>query len=322
MARKLASIVEIESCEPIPDTDRLSVATMKGKGYGSMCSRKCIYRENGKIKIPVNQTFPMQGKDYDVPKWASSGCFHKGHRRRRHDCYGAIYMIMHEKSGMAYIGQTTRKIPDRVGYSIRSALERKNGLKNTRLSIAIRQHGIESFSVWELSRHYSREELDNAEKDAIKKYSTNRFAGFNLESGGKRGFTHHRKSKEKMSVSRTGAGNGRYGKPVSEETRRKIGFANSGERSAWKGKKHTADELRRIGESNREYFRLHPERADAISARRKKKVICRDTGEVFESLASAANHFGVSGGSISTVCSGKRDKVKGFHFGYYKENGK
>ena len=32
MSRKLASIVEIESCEPIPDTERLSVATMKGKG--------------------------------------------------------------------------------------------------------------------------------------------------------------------------------------------------------------------------------------------------------------------------------------------------
>ena len=33
MSRKLASIVEIESCEPIPDTDRLSVAMMKGKGW-------------------------------------------------------------------------------------------------------------------------------------------------------------------------------------------------------------------------------------------------------------------------------------------------
>lgn len=156
MARKLASIVEIESCEPIPDTERLSVATMKGKGYGSMCSRKCIYQENGKIKIPVNQTFPMQGKDYDVPKWASSGCFHKGHRRRRHDCYGAIYMIMHEKSGMAYIGQTTQLIPVRVGCSIHSAFTKNHGLYNTRLSCALREYGIESFSVWELSRHFTK----------------------------------------------------------------------------------------------------------------------------------------------------------------------
>lgn len=39
MARKLASIVEIESCDPIPDTERLSVATMKGKGWKVVTSR-------------------------------------------------------------------------------------------------------------------------------------------------------------------------------------------------------------------------------------------------------------------------------------------
>ena len=39
MARKLASIVEIESCDPIPDTERLSVATMKGKGWKVVTGR-------------------------------------------------------------------------------------------------------------------------------------------------------------------------------------------------------------------------------------------------------------------------------------------
>lgn len=319
MSRKLASIVRIKSCDPIPDTERLSVATMEGKGYESGCSRKCIYRENGKIKIPVNQTVPMQGKDYDVPKGASLGCFHKGHRGRRHDCYGAIYMIMHEKSGMAYIGQTIRKIPDRVGYSIRSALEGKNGLKDTKLSMAIREFGIEAFSVWELSRHFSKEELDKAEKDTIKKYSTNKFAGFNLESGGKRGFTHHRISKEKMSLSRTGAGNGRYGKLVSEETRRRIGYANSGERSAWKGKKHTTDELRRIGESNREYYRLHPERALAISIRRSKPVRCIETGKVYKSQIAAEQELGLKSGAVCLSCKNPNRTCKGFHFGYYNK---
>lgn len=39
MSRKLASIVEIESCEPIPDTDRLSVAKMTGKGWRVVTGR-------------------------------------------------------------------------------------------------------------------------------------------------------------------------------------------------------------------------------------------------------------------------------------------
>lgn len=39
MARKLASIVQIASCDPIPDTDRLSVATMVGKGWKVVTAR-------------------------------------------------------------------------------------------------------------------------------------------------------------------------------------------------------------------------------------------------------------------------------------------
>lgn len=50
--RKLASIVEIESCEPIANADRLSVATMKGKGWKVVTGRDefkpgnmCVYFE-------------------------------------------------------------------------------------------------------------------------------------------------------------------------------------------------------------------------------------------------------------------------------------
>ena len=37
--RKLASIAEIASCDPIPDTERLSVATMAGKGWRVVTGR-------------------------------------------------------------------------------------------------------------------------------------------------------------------------------------------------------------------------------------------------------------------------------------------
>lgn len=39
MSRKLASIVRIKSCDPIPDTERLSVATMEGKGWRVVTGR-------------------------------------------------------------------------------------------------------------------------------------------------------------------------------------------------------------------------------------------------------------------------------------------
>lgn len=281
--------------------------------------RELIHRVNGKIKIPVNLTFPMQGKDYDVPEWAKGMEFHKGGKRLRHDCYGAIYMIFHEGDGRAYIGQTTQPINQRVGATLYSALHKINGLYNTKISEAIRQFGIESFSVWELSRHYSKEELNRAERESIKKFSTNKFAGFNSESGGKSGFTVNARSRMKMSISREGERNGRYGKPVLEETRRKIGLANGGDRSAWKGKKHSLAEKEKIGKSNREYYRLHPERALAISIRRKKKVHCIETGEIFDSLNAAAAKIGATNGGISQVCSGKKLTCKGLHFQYYKQ---
>ena len=52
MSRKLASVVEIESCEPIPETERLSVVKMVGKGWQVVVGRDefkkgdlCVYFE-------------------------------------------------------------------------------------------------------------------------------------------------------------------------------------------------------------------------------------------------------------------------------------
>ena len=39
MSRKLASIVTIASCDPIPDSDNLSVAKMAGKGWNVVTQR-------------------------------------------------------------------------------------------------------------------------------------------------------------------------------------------------------------------------------------------------------------------------------------------
>ena len=64
MARKLASIVEIEKCEPIPNTDRLSVATMKGKGWQVVVGRDefkpgslCVYFEIDSFLNPNDERY-------------------------------------------------------------------------------------------------------------------------------------------------------------------------------------------------------------------------------------------------------------------------
>jgi RNA ligase (TIGR02306 family) len=62
--RKLASIVEIATCDPIPDTDRLSVATMKGKGWQVVVGRNefkpgdlCVYFEIDSFLDPNDERY-------------------------------------------------------------------------------------------------------------------------------------------------------------------------------------------------------------------------------------------------------------------------
>jgi len=64
MARKLASIVEIESCDPIPDTERLSVATMKGKGWKVVTGRDEFHRGDLAVYFEIDSYLPSEDERY------------------------------------------------------------------------------------------------------------------------------------------------------------------------------------------------------------------------------------------------------------------
>ena len=64
MARKLASIVEIESCEPIPDTERLSVATMKGKGWKVVTGRDEFHSGDLAVYFEIDSYLPIEDERY------------------------------------------------------------------------------------------------------------------------------------------------------------------------------------------------------------------------------------------------------------------
>lgn len=64
MSRKLASIVEIESCDPIPDTERLSVATMKGKGWKVVTGRDEFHRGDLASYFEIDSFLPSDDPRY------------------------------------------------------------------------------------------------------------------------------------------------------------------------------------------------------------------------------------------------------------------
>lgn len=53
--------------------------------------------------------------------------------------------------------------------------------------------------------------------------------------------------------------------------------------------------------------------------KKEKAVKCTTTGEIFNSMAEAANTLNVSQGKISMICNNKIKQTKGYHFEFYKE---
>ena len=77
--RKLATIVEIATCDPIPNTDRLSVATMKGKGWQVVVGRNefkpgdiCVYFEIDSFLDPNDERYAFL-RDRCLRRFVSKG---------------------------------------------------------------------------------------------------------------------------------------------------------------------------------------------------------------------------------------------------------
>ena len=65
MSRKLASVVEIATCDPIPDTDRLSVATMVGKGWKVVTGRDEYKPGDKAVYFEIDSYLPADDPRYE-----------------------------------------------------------------------------------------------------------------------------------------------------------------------------------------------------------------------------------------------------------------
>ena len=148
----------------------------------------------------------------------------------------------------------------------------------------------------------SREELKEKEVYWISIFnSQDSSIGYNIHNGGSGG--NMVGNTELWSEMHSGEKNGRYGKPVSQDTCDKIGFKN-------KGKKRSEECKNRISKSLKN--KKKPDGfGDKISKRLKGRhntwtkgyrVVCVETGEVFNSLAKAAEKYNTSGTSINRAC--------------------
>ena len=77
---------------------------------------------------------------------------------------------------------------------------------------------------------------------------------------------------------------------------------------AHKGNKHSDEHKRKIGESNK--GRKKPEGA----GKPPKKVLCVETGEIFESMSDAQRKTGIDISHISKACNGEQKTTGGYHW--------
>lgn len=68
MTRKLASIVTIASCEPIPDSDRLSVVKMAGKGWNVVTQRDEFQPGDLAVFFEIDSYLPADDPRYEFLK--------------------------------------------------------------------------------------------------------------------------------------------------------------------------------------------------------------------------------------------------------------
>ena len=254
-------------------------------------------------------------------------------------------------NGKVYIGKTCRKMSERQHN------KEWDGYKGCPVVYkAIKKYGIENIETTILFYGYMDEkECSEREKEMIALHKSNqREYGYNLTDGGEGicGYRFSEEARKKMGKERIGEKNHNYGKRHNEETRRKMSESLKGriitdetrlKISKSLSGRHKSDETRKkIGEAHRgkhlsEEHRKklseskrgenHPfygkhiddERRKKISEANSKRVVCTETGVIFNSIKEAAANMGRHRSDISRCCRGILKTSGGYHWKYVEE---
>lgn len=113
-------------------------------------------------------------------------------------------------------------------------------------------------------------------------------------------------------------------KNVSNETRVKLSKANSGVNNSMYGKHHSFETRVKISNATKNknkgisFTEEHKQKISENSSR-KRKVICIETQQIFDSIAIATKWAGLkSSTNINRCCTGERSMAGNYHWKYFK----
>jgi len=205
-----------------------------------------------------------------------------------------IYKATNIKNNKSYVGQTMISLDIRRSQHNHVAMKTK---AKTAIHRAIRKYGIENFK-WNILRECNTvNELNEMEEYYIKEYDTFSKNGYNMTSGGKN-YIVSEEARKNMSKAKSGENHPNYGKTLSKETRKKMSESATGKK---KSEEHK--EKLRIAQTGRKYSEETKQKLSKIrmghttSIETRKKIGDAHRGKVVSeearknmSLAHLGNH--------------------------------
>lgn len=242
-------------------------------------------------------------------------------RKTKSDEY-IVYKHTNTVNGKIYIGITSTSIEKRSGSN------GKNYKKNILFYRAIEKYGWDAFSHEVLFSGLSLNDAAQLEVELISKYkSANPQFGYNISTGGecgRAGVPYSDEEKKKRSELMSGENNPCYGKYGSDHPA--FGCKHSDESKeavsrALKGRVYSCETLEKMSASRKARNAWCGEKNPMSgktygAAPQARKVVCVETGEVFDSVKRAAESVGTFSTSITAVCAGRKKSCGGYHWMY------
>lgn len=239
-----------------------------------------------------------------------------------------VYMHKNKINGKVYIGITSQKPQHRWG---NNGVNYKKGL---RFYNAIQKYGWNNFEHIILFTNLTKQQAEQIEIMLIKKYKSNNIKyGYNIANGGNSKGKQSEETKNKISKANKGKISWSKGKSMKQETKNKISNSN---KIAYKDKPIPEylkpykkgnipwnKGTKGIMKSNKTSFKkgnIPPFKNKKIPfeiyEHRCKKIMCVETGEIFDSISEAQKIKKCS--NISQACRGIRNIAGGYHWRYYE----
>lgn len=214
-----------------------------------------------------------------------------------------IYKITNKINGKIYIGQTV--------YTLRKrwAAHCSKHSNCPAIHAAIQKYGKENFTVEQIDIACDLDELTKKEQYWIEYYDCVAPNGYNLKGGG----THPILSDEvKLKISN--ANKGRKQPPEMKKHLSKMlkEYYRNGGKHPMQGRKLTPKECKKLSDAHKGKY-LGAERYNA------KRVMCIETGAVFDSISTAGREMEICSKNINAVVVGKRNRAGGYHWKYVDE---